>query len=161
MKLSQKLIDKINEQINYEQESAYIYLSMVYELESSGFSGFGRWMRAQHREELEHAEQMAGYLLRRGVKPTQKAIAQVPDEWGSVLDIFRAALEHEKEVTKRIEAIVKLAISEKDYNAEDFYRHFVDEQVEEEEHFSGIVDRLVIAGDSGLLFMDQALGSRQ
>ena len=161
MKLSQKLIDKINEQINFEQESAYIYLSIVYELESRGFTGFGRWMRAQHKEELGHAQQMAGYLLRRGVRPMQQAIAEVPNKWGTVLEIFQAAYEHEQEVTKRIEALVKLAISENDYSAEDFFRHFVDEQVEEEETFSGIVDRLKMAGEAGLLMADHALGKRE
>lgn len=161
MKLSQKLIDKINEQLNYEQESAYIYLSMAYELEYRGFEGFGRWLRAQQREELGHAEQMGHFLLRRGVRPSQLAIKEVPNKWGSVLEIFQAAYEHEKEVTKRIEALVKLAIDEKDYSAEDLFRHFVDEQVEEEESFAGIVDRLKLAGDAGLLFMDHALGKRQ
>ena len=161
MKLSQKLIDKINEQINFEQASAYLYLSMVYELESRSLEGFGRWMRAQHHEELEHAAKMASYLLQRGVRPLQKAIPDVPNKWGTVPEIFEAALEHEKEVTKRIEAIVKLAIAEKDYNAEDFFREFVAEQVEEESNFNAIVDRLALSGGHGLLIMDHQLGKRQ
>ena len=161
MKLSQKLIDKINEQINYEQESAYIYLSMVYEVESRGLSGIGAWLRAQHHEELEHAEHMGKYLLRRGVHPAQLPIAGVPNEWGSVLEIFEAAFAHEQEVTKRIEAIVALAIEEKDYNAEDFFRHFVDEQVEEEENFSGVIEQLKLAGSHGILMVDHHMGKRQ
>lgn len=161
MKLSQKLIDKLIEQLNFEQESAYIYLSMVYEVEDRGFSGIGAWLRAQHKEELEHADTFANYLLSRGVRPLQLPIAEVPNKWGTVLEIFEAALEHEKEVTKRIEELTKLAIAEKDYSAENFLRRFIEEQVEEEDTFSGVIDRLKLAGDKGgLLIMDKALGQR-
>ena len=161
MKLSKKLVDKINEQLNYEQESAFIYLSMMYEFQSRSLEGFAGWMKAQHNEEIAHAAEMAGFLLERGVRPLQQTIAEVPNKFGTVLEIFEDALKHEEEVSKRIRAIVDLAIEEKDYNAENFFRKYIDEQAEEESTFAGIIDKLKLSGDAGILFMDHGMGKRQ
>ena len=85
----------------------------------------------------------------------------VPEGWGSVLEVFEHSLSQEKMVSKMIDKIVLHAIEEQDYATENFFRVFVDEQVEEEDLFGGIVDKLKATGDAGLLFLDKELGKRK
>jgi ferritin len=84
----------------------------------------------------------------------------VPEGWGSPLEVFEHTYSHECKVSKMIDGIVALAITEKDYATENFFRTFVDEQVEEEATASGIVDKLRKVGDTGVFFIDSQLGKR-
>ena len=85
----------------------------------------------------------------------------VPEGWGSVLEVFEHSLSQEKMVSKMIDKIVLHAIEEQDYATENFFRVFVDEQVEEEDLFGGIVDKLKATGEAGLLYLDKELGKRK
>lgn len=161
MKLSQKLINAINEQINAEQWSAQLYLSMALEAASRSLEGTESWMQAQAAEEMDHAKAMITYLQSRGIRPELKAIKDVPASFGSVTEMFESALKHEKHVTDLIHAIVDLAIEEKDYGCESFFRTFVTEQEEEESSFETIIDRFRMAGEHGLLFVDHSLSLRK
>lgn len=161
MKISKKLIDAINSQINAEQWSAQLYLSMSIEAADRSLDGVACWMKAQAKEEIEHSMAMIGYLQERGVRPELRPIAEVPGSFGGVLSMFEQGLEHEKHVTELIENIVAQAIEDKDYGCESFFRGFVTEQEEEESTFCGIIDRLRMVGDTGLLIMDQTLGARK
>ena len=97
----------------------------------------------------------------RGGAVKLQMINVVPEGWGSVLEIFEHSYEQERMVSKMIDKIVALAIGENDYATENFFRTFVDEQVEEEAVFSGIVDKLKKAGDAGIFFLDKELGHRE
>ena len=100
-------------------------------------------------------------MTERGGQVKLQNINLVPEGWGSVLEIFEHSLSQEKMVSKMIDKIVLLAIEEQDFATENFFRTFVDEQVEEEALFGGVVDRLKMSGDSALPFMDAQLGKRK
>lgn len=156
-----KLQKIINDQIMAELWSANLYLQMSYFLKHQGWEGFARWMKVHSDEEREHADRMAEFLISRGEQVKLQMVNLVPEGWGSVLEVFEHSLEQEKMVSKMIDKIVLHAIEEQDFATENFFRIFVDEQVEEEELFGGIVDRLRLAGDAGLLFLDAQLGKRR
>lgn len=158
--VSDKLQKAVNDQIAAEMWSSNLYLQMSFYLRHEGWDGSANWMAHQAEEERGHALKMAGYLLSRGCAVKLQATDVVPEGWGTVLEVFEHTYEHECKVSSMINGIVALAIEEKDYATENFFRGFVDEQVEEEETAAAIVDKLKKAGDSGLLFVDSELGKR-
>ena len=159
--ISDKLQKALNDQIAAELWSSNLYLQMSFFLKHEGWDGSACWKAHQAEEERGHALKMADYLLGRGGAATLQVTDAVPQVWGSVLEIFEHTYEHECKVSSMVNAIVALAIEEKDYATENFFRGFVDEQVEEEETASAIVDRLRKAGEAGLLFVDAELGKRK
>lgn len=161
MKISNKLVEAINAQINAEQWSAQLYLSMALEAADRSLDGISSWMMAQAEEEREHSMEMIKYLQSRGIRPVLQPIKEVPVSFDGVIKMFELALKHEEHVTDLIHKIVALTIEEKDYGCESFFRTFVTEQEEEETTFAGIIDRLRIAGDAGLVFVDHSLGHQR
>ena len=151
----------INDQITAELWSSNLYLQMSYFLKHQGWEGFAHWMLMHSNEEREHAIRMADYLIERGGKVKINMVNLVPEGWGSVLEVFEHSYKQECMVSNMINKIVLHAIEQQDFATENFFRQFVDEQVEEEALFSGIVDKLKAAGDAGLLFMDAQLGKRK
>ncbi len=159
--ITSKLQKVINDQITAELWSAHLYLQMAYFLKSQGWDGFAHWMKLHSTEEKEHAMSMADFLTDRGGQVKLQMINLVPEGWGSVTEVFEHSLSQEKMVSKMINKIVLHAIEEQDFATENFFRRFVDEQVEEEALFAGIVDRMKNGGNAGLLFLDKELGRRQ
>ena len=155
-----KLQKIINDQIMAELWSANLYLQMSYYLKHLGWDGCAHWMKCHSDEEREHAVRMADFLTDKGGQVKLKMVNLVPEGWGSVAEIFEHSLSQEKMVSKMIDRLVDLAIEEKDYATENFFRSFVDEQVEEEALFGGIVDKMKAAGEGALPFMDAQLGKR-
>ena len=159
---TQKLQDAINEQINAELYSAYIYLSMAADLEDKNLPGFAHWMRLQHDEEQVHAMKLFDFMLDRGGRVTLKAIGEPQSTWDSALAVFEGALAHEQKVTALIHALYKLALEENDYPTQSLLQWFIDEQVEEEKNASDAVAQLQMTGDfgPGLLMMDREMAQR-
>lgn len=140
-----------------------MYLAMSLYLEDQNFKGMAHWMRLQYEEEREHAFRLAKFMQERGVKPELLQIDAPPAEFGTPLEVFKKALEHEKYVTSRIHAMYEVAMEEKDYAAMTHLHWFIDEQVEEEDQTRDIVDRLAMVGDNmnGLFVVDGQLGARK
>lgn len=160
--IKKELLKAIHEQINFEFESAFIYRKMALELELQGWTGFAHWFKAQYHEEMEHGEEMIHYVLERGEKVELKDIKMNNFKLESIVDYFELAYKHECQVSERINKIVAIASENKDYATENFFRKFVDEQVEEEATTAGIVDRLKLAtGNAGYMIIDQQLGARK
>lgn len=159
--ITSKLQQAVNDQITAELWSSNLYLQMAYFLKHQGWDGFAHWMKVHSDEEREHATRMADYLTDREGQVKLQMVNLVPEGWGSVSEIFEHSLSQEKMVSKMIDKIVTLSIEEKDYATENFFRIFVNEQVEEEALFAGIVDKLKAAGETGLPFLDSILGRRQ
>ncbi len=159
--ITAKLQNIINDQITAELWSSNLYLQMSFFLKHQGWNGLAHWMLVHSNEEKEHAIRMADYLIDRGGQVKINMVNLVPEGWGSVLEIFEHSLKQECMVSKMIDKIVLHAIEEQDFATENFFRKFVDEQVEEEALFGGIVDKMKMAGDAGLLFMDAQLGKRK
>ncbi len=158
--ITERLQKAINDQITAELWSSNLYLQMAYFFKKEGWDGFAHWMELQAVEEREHATKMGNFLVDRGGTVKLQMIDVVPEGWGSPLEVFEHTYSHECKVSKMIDGIVALAIAEKDYATENFFRTFVDEQVEEEATASGIVDKLRKVGDTGVFFIDSQLGKR-
>lgn len=156
--ISSKLQQAINDHITAELWSSNLYLQMSYFLKLQGWDGYSHWLREHAVEEREHATRMADYMTDRGGIVKLQMIDVVPEGWGSILELFEHSLSHERRVSKMINTIVSLARNEEDYATENFFRTFVDEQVEEEALFGNIVDKLKKAGESGLFVLDIDLG---
>lgn len=154
--------DAMGEQIKHELYSAYLYLSMAGSFEVANLTGFAHWMRQQSREELEHAMKFFDFLLDRGERVELQAIEAPPYAFRSPLDTFEQALEHEKEVTARINTLYELAVQENDFPAQVMLNWFVTEQVEEEKSATEVAERLRMAGEdsAALLLLDGELGNR-
>jgi ferritin len=160
--IKSSLENAINNQINAELYSSYLYLSMSAYFEAKSFAGFAKWMAIQSQEEYAHAIKFYTYLIQKGGKVKLSKIDEPKQEWKSLLDVFEDTYEHEQKVTASINAIVDLALQEKDHATVSFLNWFVTEQVEEEATAQKIVDDLKLIGDNnnGLFMMDRELGQR-
>lgn len=160
--ISNKLQDAINNQIQAEMDSAYIYLAMSVYSESKNLRGFAHWLKTQYTEEMSHAFKLLDYLTERGGTVTLKAIPAPAEEFGTPVEVFEKVLAHEVHVTSLITKLYELAIAEKDYAAQIFLQWFIEEQVEEEGNATAILERLKMIGTSNgsLLYIDKELGKR-
>jgi ferritin len=160
--LSKKMEGALNDQMNKEFYSYYLYLSMAAHFESSNLKGFGHWLRVQAKEESEHAMKFYEYLIQRGGQVALQTIAAPPSAWKSNKLVFQDAYQHEQKVTALIAKLVDWAKSEKDYATENFLQWFVKEQVEEESIAHEVLQKLQLIGSDGsaLLILDNELGKR-
>jgi len=160
--IKEKIEKSINDQINAEMYSAYLYLSMAADFAEKGLDGFESWMRVQAQEELSHAMKFLDYLQERGGRVELDEIEKPQKEWGSVLEAFEDAYEHEQYVTERINKMVDLAEEEGDRATFNMLQWYVEEQVEEEDTAEDIVQKLKMIGDnsSGLFMFDNKMGER-
>jgi len=160
--LSKKITEEMNAQINHEFASAYLYLAMSAQFEAENLPGFAHWMRVQAQEEVEHAMKFYNYIFDRNGSVILQAIEQPPSEFGTPLEAFNMALEHEKKITALINNIYANANKESDYASKVILNWFVEEQVEEEKNATDIVETLKLIGDNknGLFMLDRQLGKR-
>jgi ferritin len=160
--LSKKMEKALNEQLNAELYSAYLYLAISAWFESQNLPGLAAWMRIQHREETTHAMKFFKFVAERRSRVVLKVIEEPAKEWKSPLAAFEAALEHEQYITGRIGDLVNLAIEEKDHATNAFLQWFVNEQVEEEANADAVLRKLKLMADApgGLFMLDQQLGQR-
>ncbi|MFB6181757.1 MAG: ferritin [Candidatus Magasanikbacteria bacterium] len=155
--------DAINDQIQAEFNSAYVYLAMSAYAEDQGWPGTASWLRAQAQEEEQHAMKFYNFMIERDEKVELQALPKPETEFGNLQDIFDKSLEHEQMITEKINKLYKMAKEEDDYAFESFLKWFLDEQVEEEDMIRDILDKFELAdGDKSTLYMiDQELGQRQ
>jgi ferritin len=161
--ISDNLVNAINDQIEHEFFSAYLYLAMSAYFESQNLPGFAHWMRVQSGEEEEHAMKFYHFLVDRGARVSLHAISQPQAEWQSALDVFQHALQHEQKVTSLINTLYEIAVKEKDYPAQVMLHWFINEQVEEEKNATMIVDQLQMAENrpGNLMYLDRHIGKRE
>ena len=160
--LSNKLHQAINEQINAELWSAYLYLSMSMDAEAKGLKGVANWFRVQYLEEQDHARIFMNYLNSRDAKVVLQPIAEVPTEWGGVLEMFKQTLEHEKKVTALISNLAFIANEDRDFASVNRLVWFIDEQVEEEESAREMIAAVeAVEGNKyGMYMLDKELATR-
>ena len=161
--LSKTLEKALNEQVNSEYYSAFLYLSMSSYFESVNLLGMAAWMKTQYEEEIMHAIKIFDMIADMEGKVELKPIKGPPIEFESPLDVFTKSLEHERKVTGMINNIYSLARKENDYAVQSALQWFIDEQVEEEKAALEIVKQLKMIGDetTPLLMLDSKLGSRE
>ncbi len=161
--LDPRMQDALNEQINAELFSAYLYLAMAAYFEAEDLPGFAHWMRVQAQEELEHAMKIFDFVNERKGRVHLAEIKAPKATWASPAEAFEDALHHEESVTQRIHNLVELARSLKDYATEVFLQWFVEEQVEEEATAEAVLRKVQRAKDHppALLMLDRELGQRK
>ncbi len=160
--ISKAMQDAINEQINKELYSSYLYLSMAAHFENQNLAGFAKWMHVQEGEEREHAMKLYSFLVDRGGRVLLKPIAGPETEWKTSLELFKQVASHEAAVTASIHALYEVALKEKDYAAQVMLQWFINEQVEEEKNAGEIVQQLELIDVRGtaVLMLDHRLGKR-
>lgn len=162
MHLSASLQSAMNEQLNLELYSAYIYLAMSAWCEKEKLPGAASWLYAQAGEEVEHGMKFFHFINDRNGTVTLQPIDGPENDYAGLLEVFQTALGHEQHVTTQINTIYALAIQEEDFASQRFLDWFITEQVEEEKNAGDIVARLELASGSGeaLYFVDRDLGRR-
>lgn len=160
--VSNKINEILNEQINKEFYSGYLYLSMSAHLKEIGLFGFAKWTRKHAQEEVEHGLKLLDYLLERDSFVTLKQIQTPQFEFNGVISIFKTIYEHERSITNSIMEIAKLSESECDRKTLSFIDWFIEEQVEEEQIVKNIIKRLEIFGEDkvALFLMDKELDGK-
>ncbi|MCH3994370.1 MAG: ferritin [Prevotella sp.] len=161
--LKKEIEKALNEQINVEMWSAYLYLSMAAYCHSIRQTGMARWFEVQFKEEQDHAKILFNYIVRRNGRVLLEAVEAVPKEWKSVREVFVNTLGHEREVTEKINTLVTLTKKNNDYATESMLQWFIDEQVEEEDEARDIIDKLDMIKENGfgLYMLDKELGERK
>ncbi|MCD5415579.1 ferritin [Candidatus Bipolaricaulota bacterium] len=160
--ITSKMQSAMNEQIKHETFSAYLYFAMVAYFHSQNLDGMAQWMKAQAQEELDHAQRFFNHINERGGRIELQPLDKPQAEWASPIAAFKAALQHEKFITGRINDLANLADEENDRASGIMLQWFVTEQVEEEDSVSRIISMLERIGDSGhgILMADRELGRR-
>jgi len=153
--MNEKLINAVNDQLNFEIESAHIYLAMAGYISTLGLEGFENWMMVQYEEELAHAKKFMAYLGERGARINIKGFENPENNFKSLLDVFETSLHHEHEVSARINNLMSIAHEVKDYAAISFFQWYVEEQVEEEDNFGKMIDKIKLVKDAGLYLLDK------
>ena len=159
--MSENLATALNDQINAEIYSAYLYLSMSASAERAALKGAANWLWVQTREERAHAIHMYQYILDRGATPALSAIEAPIAGFTDLKDVFEKTLAHEQKVTARINSIATLAMKENDHACYQFIMWYVNEQVEEESNASDLLSKLELIGENKglLLTLDQELAA--
>lgn len=160
--INENVAKVLNEQLNKEFYSSYLYLSMSAHFSDIGLLGFANWMKVQTQEEAAHAMFIYDFLINRGVRVDFPSIETAPADWGSPLSIIEAALKHEIFITNSINNIITVAEEAKDRATISYMNWFIDEQVEEEANAKEIIDKLKLIGDdkSALYLLDKDLSTR-
>lgn len=160
--IKQELLDAMNDQINYELESSYIYLSMAAYFTSMNLDGMAHWMRVQAHEEIIHAMKFFDHIIDRGEKVILKDVKQLKTNWSNPKQVWDNAYEHEQLITSRINNLMSIARKLQDFTSEPLLQWFVNEQIEEEVNTSKISQQMaLIKEDSqGLFMLDAQLATR-
>ena len=160
--LSERLLEELNLQIKYDLYSAHYYLAMAAYCASEDLSGFENFFKVQAEEEKFHAMKFFDFVNEMDGKVKILGLEEPEDNFESITDVFKKALEHEKFVTGRIYKLMDIATEEKEHATISLLKWFVDEQIEEENSMKTILTRLARMGENshGLYMLDQELANR-
>ncbi len=160
--ISEKLLKGFNDQLKYEFEAANIYLAMAAYCKSEDLDGFANFFIVQAEEERFHAMKFFNFINEIGERIIMSGYDDPNNSFESLEDAFTAALKHEQKVTGQINNLMSIALEDKNYSAINFLNWFIDEQIEEESMFSGLIAKLKRIGDnsSGIYMLDNELAQR-
>ena len=160
--MNEKVHELLNDQINKEFYSAYLYLEFSNYFEDKGLDGFANWYMIQAQEERDHAMLFYTYLQNENQKVTLKAIDKPDKELPSHMAVLEAGLEHEKYVTSLINDIYAAAYEVKDFRTMQFLDWFVKEQGEEETNANDLITKMELFGSDpkSLYMLNQELAAR-
>lgn len=159
--LPKKVEDILNVQIEKEDYSSQLYLSMASWVENQGMGGVAEWFYAQADEERMHMLKLVKYVNERDGQAIICGIKKPPTDFENITKVFDAVLKHEQFITNSINEIVGVCIEEKDFTTHNWIQWFVTEQIEEEASVKAIIDKLRLIGEHNLYMFDRdILGMR-
>lgn len=160
--VSDNLLKELNEQMNFEFYSAHVYVAMAAYCASESLDGFANFFLVQAEEERFHAMRIFNYINTIGKRATVSGMEELFNGYESVLDCYKKGLKHEKEVTRRFYKLMDLAMEEREHATINFLKWFIDEQVEEEDNFEKIIQKLKrIEKDSSAFYaLEQEMAAR-
>lgn len=160
--ISERLLKELNKQINFEFYSAHIYLAMAAYCAAEDFDGFANFFTVQAEEEKFHAMKFYNYVNEMNGRVVLEGMPDPQNDYKSLLDAFKVSYAHEKIVTSKIYNLTDIATEEREHATISLLKWFIDEQVEEENNFSGIIKKLErIKDDPASLYMlDTQLAAR-
>lgn len=162
MALSDTIQKLLNEQINKELYSAYLYLDMANYYEDAGLAGFANWFYIQTQEERDHAMLLRTYLLNGGAKVVLQPVLAPAGQYANLFAPLTQTLEHEQQVTASIHNLYNTATAERDLLTTQFLDWFVKEQGEEEKNAGDLIKKYELFGADAksLYLLDQELAAR-
>ena len=160
--MNKKVHELLNQQINKEFYSAYLYLDFANFFKAKGLDGFANWYTVQAQEERDHAMLFYTYLQNESMPVTLEAIAKPDKELKTDMDVLKAGIEHEEYVTSLINDIYAAAYEVKDFRAMQFLDWYVKEQGEEETNANDLITKYELFGSDprGLYLLNQELAAR-
>ena len=160
--LSEKLLNALNDQLNFEFESAHYYLAMAAYCADQDLDGFENFFLVQAEEERFHAMKFFNFIKEMDGRVTFEGLGEPKNEFDSMLEVFETALGHERKVTKRIYNLMDIAKEEREHATQSWLNWFVDEQVEEESSMKSIISKLKRMGEDnqGIFMLDKELATR-
>ncbi|MBB6633972.1 ferritin [Cohnella thailandensis] len=160
--LNQTLLDKLNDQMNYEFYSSQVYLAMAAYCSAESYDGFANFFVVQAEEEKFHAMKIYHFINQMGKRAVVTGMPNPQVEYESLLDAFEHSYAHEQTVTKRIYALSDAAWEDREHATINFLKWFIDEQVEEEDTFDSIIQKLrrIDVDSNALYMMDAELATR-
>jgi ferritin len=160
--LSKKMYTALNQHMNTELFSAYLYLNMSANAGVLGFKGAANWFNVQYQEEMVHFTRFYNYINSQGEQAVVGQMAAPASSFKSLLHLMEETLKHEQFITRCINDLTDLAVKDKDHASQIFLQWFVTEQIEEEENDRELIGKLKLIGDNGygLLMLDNELGQR-
>ena len=160
--LDRRVVELLNQQVNKEFYSAYLYLDFSNYYYDKGLDGFGNWYKIQAQEERDHAMLFVQYLQNNGEKIVLEAIGKPDVELSDAKTVLAEGLKHEQYVTSLIHTIYDAAYSVKDFRTMQFLDWFVKEQGEEETNADNLIKKYELFGDDpkSLYMLDNELGAR-
>ncbi|NLF25689.1 MAG: ferritin [Deltaproteobacteria bacterium] len=161
--LKPKIKDALTKQLNFEFESAYVYLGMAAYCQAINLDGFAHWFQLQTKEEVEHGMKIWEYLSDHGSAVSLSSLPEPKTNYASIKEVLEVTLAHEQQVTASIQNIYKLAVEEQDFTTQSFLNWFLEEQVEEEATATKILEQVGMVGPQGhgIFFLDRELGRRE
>lgn len=160
--ISERLFNELNKQMNFEFYSAHLYLAMAAYCAAEDFDGFSNFFKVQAEEEKFHAMKFYNYINEMNGRLTLQAMREPQNDYETLLDVFNVAYAHEKVVTSKIYNLTDIATEEKEHATISLLKWFIDEQVEEESNFNGLIKRLARINDdpTSIYMLDTELATR-
>ncbi|APC97307.1 ferritin [Francisella frigiditurris] len=158
--LSERLVKALNYQLNYELESANVYLAKAGYTAYLGLEGFTNWFMIQFEEEIMHAKKIKKFISDKGGRIEIRSCKAPKNDFSSLLEVFEETLTQEQEVTKKLYEIMNIAQEEKEHSTKSFLEWFIDRQVHEEATVGDMINKIKLVKDAGLYLLDQEAGRR-
>ncbi len=157
--ISKKVEKALINQIQLEEQSSRIYMAMASWCEVNGFPGAAKFLYTHSDEERMHMTKLVTYLNDKGGYAILQSLEMPQHSFKNLLDVFEQILKHEEFVTESINKLFEIAFNEKDFTTSQFLQWYIEEQIEEESLFKGILDKFRLAGDQtgGLFHLDKEL----